>query len=85
MSKLTIALAAALALGAGSTAMAKSYRASAATGYGMQQHAGNTVKAGARAYGRAVEPDFSVYGGRPTDPDPRIRAQLQREPSPADF
>jgi hypothetical protein len=86
MSKIAIAFVA-LALGGGSTAMAKSYRAPNADGYGMQRQAGSPTNAGVNAYGRAISPDGTLRDSRDVtnDPDVRIRARMRRDPNPAAY
>jgi len=87
MNKFTIALAAVIALSAGSTAMAKAYHTSKSDTYGVQRHAGSIIKSGEQAYGRAFDAGVVIRDGQNagSDPDARIRAQLLHEPSPADF
>jgi hypothetical protein len=87
MNKLTLALAAAVALGAGSAAMAKSPRPARTGDDAMHRQSATGAKAGEQAYGRALDPAIVHPDDRTisTDPDVRIRTQLQRQPSPADY
>ena len=87
MSKVVIAFATFLALGGGSTAMAKSYHAPNAEGYAMQRQAGSPTNAGVNPYGRAISSNGTLRDSRDiaNDPDVRIRAQMRRDPNPAAY
>lgn len=81
MKKLTLALAAALAFGAASTAMARSWHPARTDASGLQQR---SAVAG-QAYGRALDSAVVIRDGEilSTDPDARIRAQLRHNPDPS--
>jgi hypothetical protein len=87
MDKFKMALTAVLIVGAGSTAMANSYRASGTDSYAMQRQARSGFMAGEEANARALDSDVVIRDGRVIgrDPDPNIRAQMLRDLTPDQY